>query len=91
MTRQPPAVLVKRGSSSILTFDPNTLIPTMTRLFSLCSILALVTVSLARIPIIPMHTGKAVLSGEGLGACGITTTDKELVTGVSQEYFDSYP
>ncbi len=38
-----------------------------------------------------MHTGKAVLSGEGLGACGITTTDKELVTGVSQEYFDSYP
>jgi len=36
-------------------------------------------------------TGKATWSYQGLGACGITTTDDELVTGVDALYFDSYP
>ncbi|KAF8338109.1 uncharacterized protein EI90DRAFT_2908971, partial [Cantharellus anzutake] len=36
-------------------------------------------------------TGRATWAYQGLGACGIVTKDTDLVTGVSAQYFDSYP
>ncbi|KAF9513660.1 hypothetical protein BS47DRAFT_1343883 [Hydnum rufescens UP504] len=37
------------------------------------------------------YTGQASWTEQGLGACGITATDDQLVTAVQAHYFDSYP
>jgi len=36
-------------------------------------------------------TGKATWTYQGLGACGTTATDDQIVTAVQAAYFDSYP
>ncbi len=63
----------------------------MTRLFSLCSILALVTVSLAQGgPNKPIYTGSAFVEAEGPGgACGIP--GDTFVTGVNQYFLRDHP
>jgi len=64
----------------------------MTRLFSICSILALVTASLAsHIDISETkYTGTAFWAAQGTGACGIHTTDKDYVTGISEAFWDKH-
>ncbi len=62
----------------------------MTRLFSLCSILALVTASLAQDPNKPIYTGAAFVEAEGSdGACVIP--DDQFVTSVNVMFLGDHP
>jgi hypothetical protein len=72
----------------------------MARFFSILALFAFAAASVAN-PIDPEardvgvekrdFTGRATWAYQGLGACGIVTKDTDLVTGVSAQYFDSYP
>jgi len=63
----------------------------MLRSISLAIILLLASVAMASPIDKRVYTRKATWSDQGLGACGITTTNGELVVGVDAAYFDSYP
>ena len=55
----------------------------------IATILALATSTLAA-PTGPFN-GPATWTFEGLGACGVTSKDTDLVVGVSQEFFNAWP
>jgi len=39
----------------------------------------------------PTHTGQATFTDEGVGSCGFTNTNSQLVVGVSTAFFNAFP
>jgi hypothetical protein len=62
----------------------------MVKFTAIVATISVLAVSVLAAPIGPYH-GSATWTFEGLGACGVTSKDTDLVVGVSQEFFNAWP